>query len=92
VLRKRNMGDLVEEDRLRQLISLGPELVSELDLDVLLNRLLQTACSVTAARYAAIGILDKERRELERIVTLGLAPELERAIDHRPVVLASSGC
>jgi GAF domain-containing protein len=78
------MDDLVEEDRLRQLIALGPELVAELDLDVLLNRLLQTALSVTAARYAAIGVLDKERRELERFVTLGLAPEQERAIDHRP--------
>jgi hypothetical protein len=84
MFRKRNMSDLVEEDRLRQLIALGPELVSELDRDVLLNRLLQTACSVTAARYAALGILDKERRELERFVTLGLSPEQERAIDHRP--------
>jgi hypothetical protein len=56
------MSDLVEEDRLRQLITLGPELVAELDLDVLLNGVPQTACSVTAARYATIGALDKPRR------------------------------
>jgi GAF domain-containing protein len=83
-LRKREMSDLVEEDRLRQLIAVGPALVSELDLDVLLNRLLQTACSVTAARYAALGVLDKQRRELERFVTYGLTEQQERAIGDRP--------
>jgi len=84
VLRKRDMSHLLEEDRLRQLIALGPSLVAELDLDVLLGRLLETACSVTAARYSAIGVLDKERRQLERFVTLGLSDSQERAIDHRP--------
>ena len=39
------MNKVLEADRLRQLIALGPALVSELDLDVLLNRLLETACS-----------------------------------------------
>jgi len=83
-LRKRGMSDVLEEDRLRQLIALGPSLVAELDLEVLLNRLLETACSVTAARYAALGVLDKERRELERFVTRGLSEAEERVIDHRP--------
>lgn len=84
MLRRRDMNRVLEEDRLRQLIALGPALVSELDLDLLLNRLLETACSVTAARYAAIGVLDKERRELERFVTLGVSAAEERAIGERP--------
>jgi GAF domain-containing protein len=74
----------LEVDRLRQLIALGPALVSELDLDVLLNRLLETACSITGAMYAAIGILDKERQELERFVTIGISQEQERTIGERP--------
>jgi GAF domain-containing protein len=78
------MNDLLEADRLRQLIALGPTLVAELDLDVLLNRLLETACSVTAARYSAIGILDEQRLELERFVTRGLSEEEERVIGEHP--------
>jgi len=84
VRRRRGMSEVVEEDRLRQLIALGPTLVGELDLDVLLNRLLETACSVTAARYAALGILDAERRELERFITVGLSEDEERVIGERP--------
>jgi signal transduction histidine kinase len=78
------MNELREEDRLRQLIELGPGLVSELDLETLLHRVLATGCSVTGARYAALGILDAERRELERFVTRGLSEEQEQAIGHRP--------
>jgi hypothetical protein len=78
--RRRDMNQLLEGDRLRQLIAVGPVLVSELDLDVLLNRLLETACSVTAAKYAAIGVLDKGRHELERFMTRGVTDEQERAI------------
>jgi GAF domain-containing protein len=83
-VRRRNMNALLEEDLLRQLIAVGPALVSELDLDVLLHRLLETACAVTAARYAALGILDEERRELERFITRGLSDEEEGAIGDPP--------
>jgi signal transduction histidine kinase len=78
------MRELLEADRLRRLIELGPALVAELDLDVLLNRVLETACSVTGAKYAALGILDPERRELERFITRGLSDDEERAIGDRP--------
>jgi signal transduction protein with GAF and PtsI domain len=39
---------------------------------------------VTGARYAAIGILDEKRTELERFVTRGIDPELHRAIGDLP--------
>jgi GAF domain-containing protein len=78
------MNKTVEVDRLRQLIALGPALVAELDLDALLNRLLETACSVTAAKYAALGILDKDRQELERFVTVGISDEVQRVIGETP--------
>jgi len=34
---RRDINQVLETDRLRQLIGLGPALVAELDLDVLLN-------------------------------------------------------
>jgi GAF domain-containing protein len=78
------VNQLIEVDRLRQLIALAPALIAELDLDVLLNRLLETACSVTGARYAALGVLNNERLELERFVTRGLSEEEERVIGEPP--------
>lgn len=79
------MSDVLEESQLQQLIELGPALVSELDLDTLLDQILETACSITTARYAALGILDVERRELERFVTRGLSDGEERVIGDRPL-------
>jgi signal transduction histidine kinase len=73
-----------EQKRLRRLVELGPSLASEPDLETLLDRLLQMAREVTGARYAALGVLDSERRELERFITRGLSDEEERAIGPRP--------
>ncbi|HEY5318884.1 MAG TPA: GAF domain-containing sensor histidine kinase [Solirubrobacteraceae bacterium] len=78
------MSERLEEDRLRRLVELGPSLVSELDLETLLDRLLETAREVTGARYAALGVLDADRRELERFLTRGLSEDEESAIGARP--------
>ena len=43
--------------------------VVELDIEVVLERLLETARELTGARYAAIGVLDEERQSLERFLT-----------------------
>jgi signal transduction histidine kinase len=73
-----------EEARLRRLVELGPSLVSELDLETLLDRVLLTAREVTGARYGAVAVLDSQRRELERFVTSGLSDGQERAIGAQP--------
>jgi len=78
------MSERLDEDRLRRLVELGPSLVSELDLEILLDRLLETARDVTGARYAALGVLDAERRKLERFLTRGLSDDQERAIGPPP--------
>jgi signal transduction histidine kinase len=75
---------LLDGPRLRRLIDAGRTLVSELDLDALLEQLLAVAAEVTGARYAALGILDEDRRELERFLTHGIAPEVHRAIGDLP--------
>src|SRR5829696_7642708 len=50
----------------QRLLEAGRSLVAELDVEVVLERLLETARELTGARYAAIGVLDAERRSLER--------------------------
>jgi signal transduction histidine kinase len=71
-------------DRLRRLLDVGRALTAELDLDVLLERVMQTARDVCGARYAALGVLDDERRELAQFLTAGEAPEIHDEIGHLP--------
>jgi hypothetical protein len=66
------MSERLEEEQLRKLVELGPAMVSELDLDIVLDRLLETGCSITGAGYAVIRIRDPQRRELERFVRRGV--------------------
>jgi signal transduction histidine kinase len=58
--------------------------VSELDLEAVLHQVLETARELTSARYAALGILDEDKRELERFLTIGLGEEERRAIGPLP--------
>ncbi len=78
------MSDSLDEDRLRRLIAVGGSLMSEFDLDTLLSQLLEVAHKLTGARYAALGILDDERREIDRFVTRGIDPATHRAIGDAP--------
>ena len=56
----------------------------ELDPESVLDQVLEEACDITGARYAALGILDRERRELERFITRGIDDETHRAIGDLP--------
>jgi signal transduction histidine kinase len=74
----------LDEHRLARLIDAGRGLLSELDLDTVLDRLLLTAADLTGARYVALGILDESRRELSRFLTRGIDEEGHRAIGDLP--------
>lgn len=78
------MSDALSQERLERLIAVGMTLVSELDLDTLLTQLLELAQELTGARYAALGVLDEERREIERFLTRGVDPATHRAIGDPP--------
>jgi signal transduction histidine kinase len=71
-------------DRMRALIEAGVALTSELTLDSLLQRLVETAADLTEARYAALGVIDPSGSELERFVTTGIDPETHAAIGDLP--------
>jgi signal transduction histidine kinase len=72
------------EERFRRLIDVGRVLVAELDLEVVLERVLDAARALTGARYAAVGVLDERRRELERFLTVGIDEETHHAIGELP--------
>ena len=74
----------LDELRLRRLIDAGRGLIAELDVDAVLHRLLGVAREVTGARYAAVGVLDDRRQEVERFVTAGIDAETHRAIGDPP--------
>lgn len=67
-----------------RLLAVGRALVSEHSLESVLNQVLGTACELTAARYAALGILDERKSELERFLTLGIDTETRGAIGPLP--------
>jgi two-component system, NarL family, sensor histidine kinase DevS len=69
---------------LRGLLEVGRTLVSDLDVESVLRRVLETARDLTRARYAALGILDQSRQELERFLFVGIDDETRRAIGPLP--------
>jgi signal transduction histidine kinase len=78
------MSEHLDEVHLRRLIDVGRGLLSELDPEAVLQHVLETACEITGARYAALGILDRDRRELDRFITRGIDAETHRAIGDLP--------
>jgi GAF domain-containing protein len=77
-------ADALGEHELRVLIEVGRGLVSELDLELVLERVLEVARALTGARYAALGILDESREELERFIALGFDPETRARLGELP--------
>jgi signal transduction histidine kinase len=78
------IGSSLDEHRLRRLMTVGRTLVSQLDLESVLEELLEVARELTGARYAALGILDDQRAELERFLTLGVDEETREKIGDLP--------
>ncbi len=73
-----------EEPGIRRLLDVGRALMSELDLESVLDSVLETARELTGARYAALGILDEQRSELAQFLTVGVDAETRRAIGEEP--------
>ena len=74
----------IQDDRFARLIELGSTLLSELDLEAVLQAVVEAAQELTGARYAALGVLDPERAELERFIYRGIDEETRRQIGNLP--------
>jgi signal transduction histidine kinase len=76
--------DVLDVERLRRLLAAGRSLVADLDVESVLDSVLEIARDVTGARYAALGVLDEERTELERFLTVGIDEATHRVIGELP--------
>ena len=79
----RAMAELTN-DRTRALVEAGIALASELSLDAVLQKLVDTAAELTGARYAALGVIDLAGHGLERFVTTGVDAETIERIGELP--------
>jgi signal transduction histidine kinase len=70
--------------RLRVLVNAGIALSSELSLDALLQRIVETAAEITGAHYAALGVIDRTGQALERFLTTGIDADTHAAIGDLP--------
>jgi signal transduction histidine kinase len=60
------------QERMRALVEAGIALSSELSLDAVLQKLVESAAELTGARYAALGVIDPTGARLERFLTTGI--------------------
>jgi two-component system sensor histidine kinase DevS len=72
------------ESRWRKLIDTGIAVTSELSLDAVLQRIVEAAAELTRAKYAALGVIDRAGRGLERFLTTGIDPETHDRIGDLP--------
>lgn len=72
------------EERLATLHRASLELVKNISLEALLERIASLACEQVMAQYAAVGVLD-EQGKLEKFIPIGISPEAVQQMAHPPV-------
>jgi two-component system, NarL family, sensor histidine kinase DevS len=78
------------QDRLIALHRASLELVKDVSLDHLLERIATLACEQAEARYAALGVLD-DSGKLDKFISVGMTKEQIKRISHPPVGLGLIG-
>jgi two-component system sensor histidine kinase DevS len=71
------------EERLAALHHASLELVQDISLESLLERIAIVACEQVGARYAAVGVLD-ENGELDQFIPIGMTPSEIKKMPHSP--------
>ena len=72
------------QERLFALHRASLELVKDVSLETLLERIATTACEQAGARYAALGVLDDEGR-LKQFISVGMSDAQIKKMPHPPV-------
>jgi signal transduction histidine kinase len=78
------MDNATADSLVRRLFDVGRTLTTELDQQVVLKQVLDTAREITGARYAALGVLNEHGDGLERFLTVGIDEETRRGIGDEP--------
>ncbi len=78
------------EERLATLHQASLELVKDISLETLLERIAQLACEHVDAQYAAVGVLDAEGH-LEKFIPVGMSLRKSSGMDHPPLGLGLIG-
>jgi GAF domain-containing protein len=71
------------EERLVALHRASLELVSNLSLETVLERIVNLAREQAGARYAALGVINEEG-ELEKFIPVGISPQEAQRMGHPP--------
>jgi two-component system, NarL family, sensor histidine kinase DevS len=71
------------QDRLLALHRASLELVKDVSLETLLERIVSLACELVGAKYGALGVLDNDGR-LKQFITFGMSSEEIKRIPHPP--------
>jgi signal transduction histidine kinase len=59
-------------DQTRGILTVARSVLEQLDVEVVLERVLESARELTGAQYAALGVLDESRTKLARFLALGI--------------------
>ena len=78
------------QERLFALHRASLELVKDVSLETLLERIAATACEQAGARYAALGVLDDDGK-LKQFISVGMTDAQVKKIVHPPVGLGLIG-
>jgi signal transduction histidine kinase len=73
-----------DPSKLRRVLEASLLIEKDLELPVLLRHVVEEACSMTGARFGALGVLNEDRTALSEFITVGLDPEQEARIGTRP--------
>ena len=68
------------DELLRAVLAIG----SDLELEPMLHRIVESAVGLVGARYGALGVLDEEGVRLAEFVTVGVSEATHQAIGHLP--------
>ena len=74
----------MKERKALTLLQISREVLSHLDLEEVLRRLIEAGRTLTGARYAAIGILNEDKDALARFLTVGIDEATHRQIGDLP--------
>jgi signal transduction histidine kinase len=69
---------------LRRLLDVCRSVVSEHDLEAVLQRVVEEACGITDAGYGALGVMNEGGDALDRFITTGIDRETHAAIGELP--------